>query len=79
MMEDIRFHIQEAKIHLQRLEDQLNAATDVEPIDLLVQLGHIQEHLCLAWHSQFTVGATYADATRIPNWNLEFELILPEY
>lgn len=78
-LSDLLFHIQEAKIHLQNLETDLEHSSDIEPISLLTWLGHVQEHLCLAWNCATAATPDPTAANKIPNWTLDFELILPEY
>lgn len=77
--EELLFNIQEARIHLQELEFELDNCNAVEPVSLLVQLGHIQEHLCLAWNSGICKRSDDAAAYEIPNWNSNFELIVPMF
>lgn len=77
--DDLFFNVQEARIHLQKLEAELGGSDAVDPITLLVQLGHIQEHLCLAWNSGVGKRSDVDVAYQIPNWTSNFELIDPKF
>lgn len=83
------FHLQEAMIHLRELYREIDC-NELSPVDdaveVLVDLAHIQEHLCLAWHERVPEKLssdsldTHGDpATIIPNWNLMFRLEDPKY
>ncbi len=76
---ELLFHIQEAKVHLQELETKLAQLSKPEPVSLLIALGQVQEHLCLAWNCATAATPDDAAAYQIPNWTLNFELTLPEY
>ncbi len=77
--EKLLFNIQEARVHLQELEAELAKLDDLEPISLRIQLGHVQEHLCLAWNTGVDDRFDKAAANQIPNWTSNFELIVGKY
>lgn len=77
VVEDFLFHLQEARIHLEEIENSKESFTGEDAVDLLVRMGHVQEHLNLAWAS--IVGGDEDEAKRIPNWTCDFELFSPKY
>lgn len=76
-MDDFMFHLQEARIHLKEIENTEGSYRDENVVELLVFLGHVQEHLNLAWAS--VSGGKESDAKRIPNWTMDFDLFPPKY
>ncbi|MBN1846894.1 MAG: hypothetical protein JW810_14505 [Sedimentisphaerales bacterium] len=83
---EIVFHLQEAKIHLQGLVQDIEKG-EIDPLEdvsaIEVSLWHVMEHLCLGWHlREHLMGEVELDdekfgllCSAIPNWNASFFLI----
>ena len=52
--EHLRFQLNEAKIHLEETLARLNetASEECGEVSLAVNLGHILDHICIAWHTR---------------------------
>jgi hypothetical protein len=79
------FHLEEASLHLRELATDIvtEQLTPDDAVELLTALAHVQEHLCLAWHTGIAVNpvpiSDQEAATSIPNWNQTFRISNPSY
>ena len=73
--------LEEAAMHLEQLaraveKDEIDWSR--EAIEFGIRLGHVQEHICLAWHSKDDLPKSDKDAAyRVPNFGFSFSLVDP--
>lgn len=73
--------IEEAAVHLNQLSEAIEKGEldlSDEAIEFGIRLGHVQEHLCLAWHSRNDTSKANSEAAYdIPNFGYSFSLVDP--